>query len=71
MSDIACVMLGACLMGIITALAENVDGTSTTSLEWTVPEVFPTSKIYFLQFSADPVTTPQWTTRFTVSTLPI
>ncbi|KAI5451754.1 hypothetical protein NCC49_001401 [Naganishia albida] len=51
----------------VATLAENVDGTTQTSLEWTVPEVFPTSKIYFLQFSVDPMTTPQWTTRFTIA----
>ncbi|KAJ9114285.1 hypothetical protein QFC22_005737 [Naganishia vaughanmartiniae] len=51
----------------VTTLAENVDGTTTDSLSWMVPEVTPNSKIYFLQFSSNASITPEWTTRFTIA----
>ncbi|KAJ9096433.1 hypothetical protein QFC21_005255 [Naganishia friedmannii] len=36
-------------------------------VEVTIPEVTPHAKIYFLQFSSNASTTPEWTTRFTIA----
>jgi hypothetical protein len=51
------------------ALETGVDATTLDSYTFTVPEVTPTSKIYFLQFTPNTGNATQvtWTTRFTVS----
>ncbi|KAI9638419.1 uncharacterized protein MKK02DRAFT_42810 [Dioszegia hungarica] len=52
----------------LSTLSTGIDGTKDTSHSWTVPNVSPTSKIYFLQFTrtGDP-SSAQWTTRFTIA----
>ena len=52
-----------------TALETGVDATTLDEYTFTVPDVSPTSKIYFLQFTPNTGNATQvtWTTRFTVS----
>ncbi|KAK4056078.1 hypothetical protein OIO90_002809 [Microbotryomycetes sp. JL221] len=55
-------------MTVVTRVAEDMDGTSTSSTTFTFecPAVTPNSAIYFLQFTQDDAD-PQWTTRFTIA----
>lgn len=51
------------------ALETGIDATTLSEYQFTVPDVSPTSKIYFLQFTPNTGNATQvtWTTRFTVS----
>jgi len=53
----------------VTTLQTGIDATTLSEYQFTVPDVSPTSKIYFLQFTPNTGNATQvtWTTRFTIA----
>ncbi|KAG0340459.1 hypothetical protein BG000_011926 [Podila horticola] len=51
----------------LATVAENVDGSKTTSVAYKVPYVSPPGQIYFLYFETKDLKGQAWATRFTVT----